>query len=561
MEQILGFTNRQAVSMSDKNRSISKSSGDDIMCVDVKNEDPAISECFVCRKILSCHTNMRTASDSGQAAVCGKMCFRVLDQTMAFMQGFVLCKLLCDFMYQQSTCRQRAIQARHSSSSSSYSDHSLNEESVLPQPPVAVETGEDMKLKSNKVENLHCASVIPLRHGTGSSRSATSTRTGIKERVHGTRVTSTVTEDTIMPASYEVEEPFMLQDGYKTTATEASVKVGISPETPNNTSHDANNVVDPDSMSQDQLRRVLCGECGMAFKTKKSMKIHVNKNHKKPVMKKKEMKCHICGKLCIGQVGLTLHIGNQHAGEKAVECDICGDKFFNSKALKRHRTLVHNKPHGMCHICGKHFKYAHTLKEHIRAHTGIKGFVCELCGKSFVRLSNLCDHRRRDHPHGKQMKDQDQTGRRRPSRPKLDVFQCRECKKTMENLKEWKAHKEEHKLNRTIICQICGKSFKTESSLYAHKKQHQEKRFQCDICSRLFTLKSQMERHRETHREDRPYKCDFCQKTFKTELVMNRHKVMHIEDRQYKCHICGRGLTCMDNLKKHLRVMHPGSDT
>ncbi|KAK7493835.1 hypothetical protein BaRGS_00014976 [Batillaria attramentaria] len=560
MEQTWNITDRRAAaSMSDRKRYTSESADNDIIWVGVKHED-TLSVCCVCCKILSCHTSGLRKSNSGQVAVCGKVCFRVLDQTMAFMQGFVLCKLLCDFVFAQSTTDQNAklepIQDSHSSSSSLYSVHSLVDQSMMPHDQSsAAENSDVMKFKSYEVEDPHCCvSALPT-----SLQTAACTKADPRQRERqGTKVTSTVAEDTIAAFSYEAEVPVVMHVGEKTRAIEATAKAGISPDTHNSASHSDRN--------QHQSGSVLCGECGVAFKTKKSMKIHFSKNHKKSDMKdkKKEMTCHICGKLCVGQVGLTLHIRNQHAGEKAAECEVCGERFFNTKMLKRHRARIHNKLHGMCHICGKHFKYANTLRDHIRSHTGIKRFVCELCGKSFMRLSNLCDHRR-DHCYVKQMKalDQPVTGEQSQwtSHPKLKALQCRECKKTLENFKAWKAHKEEHRLNRSVICQICGKSFKTQSSLNLHKKLHQEKKFQCDVCSKQFTYKCNMERHRETHNEDRPYKCDFCQKTFKTELVLDRHKIMHMEDRQYKCHICGRGLTCMNNLKKHLRVMHPGSDT
>ncbi|KAK7493788.1 hypothetical protein BaRGS_00014929 [Batillaria attramentaria] len=569
------------------------SHGVEFMCVNVKDED-AVSTCCVCCQILSCQADSQShrqnTSKFHHPFVCSRMCSRVLDQALAFMQGFVLCKLVCDFLDQGRKSRQGANteQSRRSANTedSDYSSLSMRVAKTRAAcSPITAKTSLDTRFRSSVVETSRGsrkaeqleASLPPATESRTRRQRPRQLPTTLPAEMLSiqssrprqcTEVDSTVKEETAAPAVCKQAEVSDLAEDVDrhSASSDTSLRDSSVLDTHDVTSH-SSDVSSSGGATLVESEKTPCGICRKEFKTRKSMEIHFNKNHKKPDVKKKTA-CRICGKL-YSRKGLINHINNQHAGEKAVECEVCGERFFRSRAYYKHLKIVHNKLDGMCDICGKHFKYANALREHMRAHAGIRDLVCELCGKSFVRITSLCDHKKLSHGHGKRRKSmavkdkQKRELKKKPSRPrpKLAVLQCRECKKTLSDIRAWRLHMEEHKLSRTNFCEICGKGFKTQASLHNHKQQHQEKKFHCDICSKPFTYKCNMKKHRETHSEDRPFACEFCQKTFKNEKALNEHKAMHIEDRQFKCHLCGKGFSRSNNLQRHVRTMHPGLDT
>ncbi|KAK7493787.1 hypothetical protein BaRGS_00014928 [Batillaria attramentaria] len=531
-----------------------------------------LARCCVCCKILShqCDRDSISTPNCLQRIACGDLCFKVLDQTLAFVQGFVLCKLICVLLDQHTNSRQREnTELSHSKFSDSSSSHSrlppANKFGLPRKLSVTAETSVETSIQS-RTQTPRGPGKLMSKFRKGSLRSAA--RITARKPSHCVEVKPTAKEETRTLAYYNKAEVcrFLVEDVAGHSACDISLCNSVI-SSDQDVAGRISGIASHNNTNQLDKGRILCSECGMEFRTRKSAHTHLIKKHRKPDINK-QIACRICGKLYGGKASLTLHIKSQHAEEKAVECDICGERFSGCRAHYRHMKIVHNIMHGVCHICGKHFKYPNALKEHMKAHAGIRGLVCELCGKSFVRISALCTHRKLSHGHGKQTKgsDQDQSHKVKEKwpqkpRPKLDKLQCRECKTTLADIKTWRTHMEEHKLSRTIFCEICGKGVKTQSSLQKHKQQHQAKRFQCDVCSKPFTYKCNMQKHKETHNEDRPFVCEFCQKAFKSENAVNRHKALHIEDRQFKCHICGKGYTRGNNLERHVQTMHPRSDT
>lgn len=304
---------------------------------------------------------------------------------------------------------------------------------------------------------------------------------------------------------------------------------------------------------------VSCPDCGKGFKNTKTMKAHVRVKHQNNVKI-----CRVCDQKCYGQIGLSLHMKSKHAGEKANECDICQERFPYSTDLERHVTLVHGKDRFICHICGKHFRYWHTLQSHVKAHSGVRAYVCEHCGKGFLRGNTLIDHKK---SHFCRVCKKKLMSGQCPDHPKprythnyqsgLSLLQCKECSMTFDSIDALENHVKTHEMQRPFHCQVCGKGFHTSQHLYKHSKQHEEKQFQCGICAKKFTYKCNMQKHQETHAEDRPFSCEFCNHTFKNKRALETHLPRHIEERQFKCHICGKGLTRRAKLKEHLLKMHP----
>ena len=89
------------------------------------------------------------------------------------------------------------------------------------------------------------------------------------------------------------------------------------------------------------------------------------------------------------------------------------------------------------------------------------------------------------------------------------VFQCNICKKTCENSRKLRRHRETHTRIRSK-CLLCGKLV---ANLSSHTSQsHGLKKFICSICGSSFVSKSHLAVHVNIVHLKKKKKCNFCDK-------------------------------------------------
>ena len=73
--------------------------------------------------------------------------------------------------------------------------------------------------------------------------------------------------------------------------------------------------------------------------------------------------------------------------------------------------------------------------------------------------------------------------------------------------------------NKVFKCNVCEKSYGTESLLESHKKTVHLgiKPFKCNLCHDCFSSNKHLQRHiRGAHNKEKPFQCSKCSRTFKT---------------------------------------------
>ena len=78
-----------------------------------------------------------------------------------------------------------------------------------------------------------------------------------------------------------------------------------------------------------------------------------------------------------------------------------------------------------------------------------------------------------------------------------------------------------------VICQLCGKGFKTITGQQQHQRMEHEAGKdcpRCEICNKVFSAKSVLMVHKKVHSNSRPWKCPLCGSEFKHKHVMLRHE-------------------------------------
>lgn len=118
------------------------------------------------------------------------------------------------------------------------------------------------------------------------------------------------------------------------------------------------------------------------------------------------------------------------------------------------------------------------------------------------------------------------------------VYQCDVCSKICKDKTKLKLHREIHTDLRNVICQQCGKGFKTMNCLRNHKRTHLPERvyFGCDQCDKRYTQKVQLKKHIEiVHMNRRDFKCETCNASFGTKSVLKMHMLSHSDYRSEEC--------------------------
>ena len=197
---------------------------------------------------------------------------------------------------------------------------------------------------------------------------------------------------------------------------------------------------------------------------------------------------------------------------EGIKCNICCMLIKNDNAYARHMLSLHEiKVPVQCKVCKMTLEDPRALEAHKKAQHSFGS--CHYCGKSFFVKGDLINH--------------------------------------IEKMHEGKANE------KSLMCEICSKSFNTIFQLKTHKVIHQEKQLKCQVCPKAFHWKSSLESHMiACHMNTGPKKvhtCEFCGKTFADKSNYRSHRYTHTQEKPYNCAGCGKGFIRKDVLQTHLK--------
>lgn len=281
---------------------------------------------------------------------------------------------------------------------------------------------------------------------------------------------------------------------------------------------------------ESRLRIPTCEDCGKAFADEVGYKKHIascgdtkeGSNVECPICRKfvsrynfrahqrthnsKKFRCEICGNGFVVEKSLRRHVLEVHEKLGRKECEFCGKVFSDSSGYKRH--MAKHSEDGMvpCQICGK-LVNKYLLASHARTHEP-KEYVCDLCGKHFG--TKRCVERHIMYVHAKEPK-RHQQGSQPPSI-------CRICGKSYTDPATFKRHLETHSESAKLPCPTCNQLF-TRSQLYTHCKIHGPRDFFCEICGKSFVTNSALQKHiKDVHQRLGQSTCKLCGKVLANKI-------------------------------------------
>ncbi|XP_065370532.1 transcription factor grauzone-like isoform X3 [Calliphora vicina] len=239
-----------------------------------------------------------------------------------------------------------------------------------------------------------------------------------------------------------------------------------------------------------------------------------------------------------------------------VEC--CGRRFATRKFLAEHILVHYNPEHFKCKTCDKVCRDSTQLEGHEQSHLPNpppskykKTFQCEKCSKTFSSKASFEHHMVAKHVPREEFK-----------------FECPECKKKCPTETKLKDHmRSVHDPQRTVICDKCGKTFK---STYSLKKHHELEHSdvpkpapipqQCEICGAWLRHLSGLKQHMKNIHEgvQTEHRCQICNKVSSTARALKRH-IYHNHEciRKFQCTMCDKAFKRAQDLREHTSV-HTG---
>lgn len=223
-----------------------------------------------------------------------------------------------------------------------------------------------------------------------------------------------------------------------------------------------------------------CETCNAKFRQKKDLEDHI------PVHNTiQPYPCTLCTKIFQTEFYLQLHKARMHSenatnvpvadGNNLFRCEMC-EKMFKSVAALDNHKFVHSMILHECDICNAKFRRRKDLDGHLTLHDHYKEYFCTFCTKIFKTEFYLKRHR----------------------------YAC--------TLAKWWVK----------VFLRCDLIFLLYAYIFWVLQEKRDGK-KCLVCSKKFFYKYDFKRHVKTHTNERSYLCVMCNKKFKTADCLRVH--------------------------------------
>ena len=378
----------------------------------------------------------------------------------------------------------------------------------------------------------------------------------------------------------------------------------------------ANRIYRPRRIDSEEKYTLECDICHKKYSKIDSLQKHRINIHKiriysekirridKKVKQKKSFECDICHKYYTNKRLLRLHKLNIHKiksqpnsetevnGKVYFKCDLCESKYTNIKCFREHKKNKHDiKPRKKCPHCSKLILSDIRLKVHLNMHQNNGVFKCwhNGCDKEKYSETEAISHLNRHRVSQEIKSDPNKRFKYSCDWPGCDYkakiprmveshkiyvhlpdstsrrFACEHpgCDKKFKMKKDMTNHLATHSTER-VMCEVCGKDYKTYVSLKSHiKSQHTKgETFVCDHndCQYETNTMARLMFHKTNCHTIPTIACTFdgCVKKFTNKRYMKTHLISHNTELTHKCPIdgCDKAYKQKTKLNVHIKEKH-----
>lgn len=112
------------------------------------------------------------------------------------------------------------------------------------------------------------------------------------------------------------------------------------------------------------------------------------------------------------------------------------------------------------------------------------------------------------------------------------------------------------------VCDICGRKYADRRMLRMHKDTvHSKLRpYLCNYCGYSASSRSTLKMHMRQHTGEKPFACTYCDYRTSDHNSLRRHLMRHSGQTKYQCPHCNYACIQSSTYKVHLKTKHPGLD-
>ena len=167
-----------------------------------------------------------------------------------------------------------------------------------------------------------------------------------------------------------------------------------------------------------------------------------------------QYRCPVCKHRFNTSKSLRQHMGESHANQKKLPCEVCGKVFYRRGALKIHEQSHTSTKKHKCNVCDNTYATGSALRIHKLSHNGETPLQCKLCDYRCVDRTYLRIHM--------------------ISHSQNTPYSCHICKKNFNRSGSLQIHMRIHSNEKPYLCDVCNKGFTHYAGLYLHKNSKSE---------------------------------------------------------------------------------------
>lgn len=321
---------------------------------------------------------------------------------------------------------------------------------------------------------------------------------------------------------------------------------------------------DDDKDLHEQITKINCNACDKMFSSHLQLYSHQSEKHPN-----ENLICYKCSADFTEIDLLFQHIITTHA----IQCAGCYKKFSTQDELVVHtNSQLINIENFACEHCEKKFRYKceYYNANHYKLHSTLEPLKCLLCPHlpNFSTKSTLHSHLYYQHFCFKEdykykcdkcfeaFYDKPSLVMHVTKHTGIKPISCDLCEKTFYTQSFLRAHlKKVHGGAKEFQCYVCGREFYSLGFLNEHMKKHTKaKKFQCHICHSKFMNAETLKKHGDIH--EIGIFCDICNREFRSKKSLRVHKLLHENEKRYKCRYCDLRFAQTPGRRSHEKSIH-----